>query len=217
MRQQEDIGIEILLNNVFTASSSCLHPPKLRWSSEPIYLTNCHLILYWVRFTPHRLGHHHWKEKQPPVSTQDFREQTAFPRHFLPGKLNSSSSPLAHYQFQQTPALLSQRKPCTEDQPNDPTTYCRHLSPGAIYMLAKGFSACLKQNAKVAFYKTLRNSPGSSALVFSCLPILDNEGCSEPSLERWVSLRESDEQVPTHHVAMIGISKGGGVCYNCSQ
>lgn len=151
------------------------------------------------------------------MSTQDFREQTAFSRHFLSGKSNSSNSPLVYHQFQQTLALPSRRKPCTEDQSNDPTTYCRHLSPGAICALVKDFLACPKQNAKVAFHKTLRNSQRSSALVSSCLPIFHNEGCSEAFLGRWVSLKRSDKQVLTQHVAMTGISKGGGVCCGCSQ
>lgn len=94
------------------------------------------------------------------------------------------------------PALPSQGKPCTEDQPDDPTTYCRHLSPGAISMLAKDLSACPKQNAKGAFYKTLRNSQDSSPLVFSCLRILHNEGCSESSLRRWVFLKGVTSKSP---------------------
>lgn len=84
-------------------------------------------------------------------------------------------------------------------------------------MFAKDFLACPKQNAKVIFYKTLRNSQDSSALVFSCLPILHKEGCLEPSLGRWVSLKGGDKRVPTQDMAMIGISNSGGVCCDCSQ
>lgn len=35
LRQQQDKGSEIFLNNVFTASSSCLRPLKLRRSPDP--------------------------------------------------------------------------------------------------------------------------------------------------------------------------------------
>lgn len=172
------------------------------------------------------LPHHHRRKKHPPVRTQGLREQTAFSRTriSLPEK---PIAPVLHWlitDFSRDLLYHLRGNHASRTNPMIPQQVTVDTFPQELFpCLPRAFSFAPSKEQRwpsIKYWGIARMLlPGCSGT--PALPSSTMRGVwSHPwgyTPGRWASLKGSDKRVPAQDTAMIGNSKGGGGCCDCSQ